>query len=79
MVKGRVADLGIGTARSGYLDLHNFRARAWKPAQLAARDRADAANVRPATNVRDLRPAGGIFTFDLSRFMGAPSRFAGFS
>jgi integrase len=57
--------------RGGYLDLHNFRARAWKPAQRAA-------GVEPLHRVYDLRHTfatfalrAGISAFDLSRFMGA--------
>jgi integrase len=57
--------------RGGYLDLHNFRARAWKPAQLAAA-------IEPLRRPYDLRHTfatfalrAGISTFDLSRFMGA--------
>jgi integrase len=57
--------------RGGYLDLHNFRARAWKPAQLAA-------GIEPLRRAYDLRHTfatfalrAGISTFDLSRFMGA--------
>ena len=57
--------------RGGYLDLHNFRARAWKPAQRAA-------GVEPLRRVYDLRHTfatfalrAGISTFDLFRFMGA--------
>jgi integrase len=55
----------------GYLDLHNFRNREWKPAQLAA-------GTEPLRRVYDLRHTfatfalrAGISTFDLSRYMGA--------
>ena len=55
----------------GYFDLHNFRNRHWKPAQLAA-------GITPARRVYDLRHTfatfalrAGISTFDLSRYMGA--------
>ena len=55
----------------GYLDLHNFRNREWKPAQLAA-------GIEPLRRVYDLRHTfatfalrAGISTFDLSRYMGA--------
>src|SRR5215218_1392851 len=58
-------------SRGGYLDLHNFRTRAWKPAQLAA-------GIEPLRRVYDLRHTfatfalrAGISTFDLSRYMGA--------
>jgi len=57
--------------RGGYLDLHNFRRRAWKPAQLAA-------GIEPVRRPYDLRHTfatfalrAGISTFDLSRFMGS--------
>jgi integrase len=57
--------------RGGYLDLHNFRNRDWKPAQRAAA-------IEPRRRVYDLRHTfatfalrAGISTFDLSRFMGA--------
>jgi integrase len=57
--------------RGGYLDLHNFRARAWKAAQRAA-------GIEPLRRAYDLRHTfatfasrAGISTFDLSRFMGA--------
>ena len=57
--------------RGGYLDLHNFRNREWKPAQLAA-------GIEPLRRVYDLRHTfatfalrAGISTFDLSRYMGA--------
>jgi integrase len=57
--------------RGGYLDLHNFRRRAWKPAQRAA-------GIEPQRRPYDLRHTfatfalrAGISTFDLSRFMGA--------
>jgi integrase len=57
--------------RAGYLDLHNFRRRAWKPAQLAA-------GIEPLRRPYDLHHTfatfalrAGISTFDLSRFMGA--------
>ena len=56
--------------RGGYLDLHNFRNRNWKPAQKAAR-------ITPRRRVYDLRHTfatfalrAGISTFDLSRYMG---------
>lgn len=57
--------------RGGHLDLHNFRTRDWKPAQLAA-------GIEPLRRVYDLRHTfatfalrAGISTFDLSRYMGA--------
>jgi integrase len=58
------------SVRSGYLDLHNFRNRNWKPAQKAA-------GITPLRRVYDLRHTfatfalrAGISTFDLSRYMG---------
>ena len=58
-------------AQGGYFDLHNFRTRYWKPAQLAA-------GIRPLRRVYDLRHTfatfalrAGVSTFDLSRYMGA--------
>jgi integrase len=57
--------------RGGYLDLHNYRNREWKPAQRAA-------GIEPLRRVYDLRHTfatfalrAGISTFDLSRYMGA--------
>ena len=57
--------------RGGYLDLHNFRNREWKPAQRAA-------GIEPPRRIYDLRHTfatfalrAGISTFDLSRYMGA--------
>ena len=62
---GRVAP----SPRGGYLDLHNFRNRDWKPAQLAA-------GIEPFRRIYDLRhtfatfaPRAGICTFELSRYM----------
>jgi hypothetical protein len=59
------------TDRGGYLDLHNFRNREWKPAQIAA-------GVEPLRRIYDLRHTfatfalrAGISTFELSRYMGA--------
>jgi integrase len=57
--------------RGGYLDVHNFRNREWKPAQRAA-------GIEPLRRIYDLRHTfatfalrAGISTFDLSRYMGA--------
>jgi integrase len=57
--------------RGGYVDLHNFRNREWKPALLAA-------GTEPLRRVYDLRHTfatfalrAGISIFDLSRYMGA--------
>jgi integrase len=58
------------SARGGYLDLHNFRYRVWKPAQRAA-------GIEPQRRIYDPRHTfatfalrAGISTFDLSRYMG---------
>jgi integrase len=65
------AALLFPAAKGGYLDLHNFRNRSWKPAQIAA-------GIEPLRRVYDLRHTfatfalrAGISTFDLSRYMGA--------
>jgi hypothetical protein len=58
--------------RGGYLDLHNFRNREWKPGQVAP-------GIEPLRRVYDLRQhtfatfalRAGISTFDLSRYIGA--------
>ncbi len=56
---------------SGYLDLHNFRNRNWKPAQAAV-------GIEPFRRIYDLRHTfatfalrAGISTFEFSRYMGA--------
>ena len=58
-------------SRGGHIDLHNFRERVWRPAQLAA-------GIDPLRRPYDLRHTfatfalrAGISIFDLSRFMGA--------
>ena len=58
------------SANGTYLDLHNFRTRYWKPAQIAV-------GITPLRRVYDLRHTfatfalrAGISTFDLSRYMG---------
>jgi integrase len=68
---GGPSDLLFPTVNGGYLDLHNFRNRDWKPAQLAA-------GIEPFRRIYDLRHTfatfalrAGISTFDLSRYMGA--------
>ncbi len=67
----RPSALVFPAERGGYLDLHNFRNREWKPAQLAA-------GIEPLRRIYDLRHTfatfalrAGISTFDLSRYMGA--------
>ncbi|MFN0154523.1 MAG: tyrosine-type recombinase/integrase [Gaiella sp.] len=64
-------DLLFPSLRGAYFDLHNFRTREWKPAQLAV-------GITPLRRVYDLRHTfatfalrAGISTFDLSRYMGA--------
>jgi integrase len=63
--------LAFPSPNGGYFDLHNFRNRYWKPAQLAA-------GITPLRRVYDLRHTfatfalrAGISTFELSRYMGA--------
>jgi integrase len=67
----RHSTLVFPAQRGGYLDLHNFRNREWKPAQIAA-------GIEPLRRIYDLRHTfatfalrAGISTFDLSRYMGA--------
>jgi integrase len=60
-------------ARGGYIDLHNFRARTWRPAQISAgmepiRRPYDLCNTYATFALR-----AGISIFDLSRFMGRDS------
>ena len=64
-------ELLFPAANGGYLDLHNFRNRDWKPAQLAV-------GIEPFRRIYDLRHTfatfalrAGISTFELSRYMGA--------
>jgi len=64
-------ELLFPSLRGAYFDLHNFRTREWKPAQLAV-------GITPLRRVYDLRHTfatfalrAGISTFDLSRYMGA--------
>ncbi len=68
---GAETELLFPSQRGSYFDLHNFRTREWKPAQLAG-------GVTPPRRVYDLRHTfatfalrAGISTFDLSRYMGA--------
>jgi integrase len=68
---GPADELLFSAEHGGYLDLHNFRTREWKPAQLKA-------SINPLRRVYDLRHTfatfslrAGISTFDLSRYMGA--------
>ncbi len=68
---GAPGDLLFPAPKGGYLDLHNFRNRYWKPAQTAA-------GIEPFRRIYDLRHTfatfalrAGISTFDLSRYMGA--------
>ena len=66
-VASRHSALVFPAERAGYLDLHNFRNREWKPAQIAA-------GIEPLRRIYDLRHTfatsalrAGISTFDLSR------------
>jgi integrase len=68
---GGPGDLLFPAERGGYLDLHNFRNRNWKPAQIAV-------GIEPFRRIYDLRHTfatfalrAGISTFELSRYMGA--------
>ena len=68
---GGESQLLLPSPHGGYFDLHNFRNRYWRPAQIAA-------GVVPLRRVYDLRHTfatfalrAGISTFDLSRYMGA--------
>jgi len=68
--RGPECALVFPSTRGGYLDLHSFRNRNWKPAQKAA-------GIAPLRRVYDLRHTfatfalrAGISTFDLSRYMG---------
>jgi integrase len=68
---GVPGDLLFPAERGGYLDLHNFRNRNWKPAQLTV-------GIEPFRRIYDLRHTfatfalrAGISTFELSRYMGA--------
>jgi integrase len=67
----RESQLLFPSPRGSDFDLHNFRNRYWKPAQIAA-------GIVPLRRVYDLRHTfatfalrAGISTFDLSRYMGA--------
>jgi integrase len=67
----RQSALVFPAERGSHLDLHNFRNREWKPAQVAA-------GIEPLRRIYDLRHTfatfalrAGISTFDLSRYMGA--------
>jgi integrase len=60
--------LVFAAKRGGYLDLHNFRNREWKPAQLAAA-------IEPTRRIYDLRHTfatfalrAGISTLDVSAY-----------
>jgi integrase len=69
--RGRASELLFPAPHGGYLDLHNFRNRNWKPAQQAA-------GIESFRRIYDLRHTfatfalrAGISTFELSRYMGA--------
>jgi integrase len=68
---GSPRELLFPAERGGYLDLHNFRNRDWKPAQIAV-------GIQPFRRIYDLRHTfatfalrAGLSTFELSRYMGA--------
>jgi integrase len=68
---GSPRELLFPAERGGYLDLHNFRNRDWKPAQIAV-------GIQPFRRIYDLRHPfatfalrAGLSTFELSRYMGA--------
>ena len=68
---GASGDLLFPGERGGYLDLHTFRNRNWKPAQIAV-------GIEPFRRIYDLRHTfatfalrAGISTFELLRYMGA--------
>ena len=68
---GSGTDLLFPSVRGAYFDLHNFRTREWKPAQVAA-------GITPIRRIYDLRHTfatfalrAGVSTYDLSRYMGA--------
>jgi integrase len=50
----RESALVFPALRSGYLDLHNFRNREWKPAQVAA-------GIKPLRRIYDLRHTFATF------------------
>jgi integrase len=57
-------------ARGGYVDLHNFRAREWRPAR-SRPDRACPPSLRLRHTYATFALRAGVSIFDLSRFMGA--------
>jgi integrase len=68
---GGCGELLFPAGRGGDLDLHNFRNRKWKPAQVVV-------GIEPFRRIYDLRHTfatfalrAGISTFELSRYMGA--------
>lgn len=68
---GASGELLFVAPQGGYLDLHSFRSRDWKPARHAV-------GIEPFRRIYDLRHTfatfalrAGISTFDLSRYMGA--------
>jgi integrase len=69
--KSTASALVFPAEHGGYLDLHNFRNRDWKPAQVAV-------GIEPFRRIYDLRHTfstfalrAGLSTFELSRYMGA--------
>jgi integrase len=62
--------LVVPAPEGGYLDLHNWRGRHWRPAQRAA-------GITPTRRLYDLRHTfatvalrAGLGTYELSRYMG---------
>lgn len=53
---GGNGDLLFPADRGGYIDLHNFRNRDWKPAQLAVGIEPFRAHLRSQAHLRDVRP-----------------------
>ena len=54
---GADTDLLFPSLRGAYFDLHNFRTREWKPAQVSRRDHTDPPRLRSPAHLRDVRAA----------------------
>jgi integrase len=70
-VTGELGSLRIAHRWSARFDLHNFRNRTWKPAQIAV-------GIKTFRRIYDLKHTfatfalrAGLSTFELSRYMGA--------
>ena len=61
--------------RGGYLDLHNFRNREWKPAQLVAGVEPLRRDLRSRDTFATFALRSGISAFDFSRYMGSSLTF----